>query len=384
MIQQLIQRLIDDTAGWLSGESDPNRRKERSANAVLAADPFDLTLYMEQLWDVADIPIDEDLQQGRKTLYQTGRFAKYAPADTSRYFPPWDHFIYAYVLENTRAVQIMRRIVREYRTGEALGIASSQTRRWVEAAETLLFGAANPLSAWLSTSAIRPDPEAVRRNAYWRMFGMDLAFGREDNSPAQYDKAQAANTMFAALFEELLFELWQAISNINNRAGVNQSDDDRIFRIAEQLRFVLCSRRQSDMLRREELSAVTALGWADVTVAFDSPVVKDLGADATNPGDRLRIMGERVGLAAHSRSAAFFSMAAEISMLLRAIEAGFVSGPDKAWLLYSTEPKLPSGEGPFGAESRRVITEWAAATGKNLKERSKPIDLRAPRLVAVG
>jgi hypothetical protein len=116
-------------------------------------------------------------------------------------------------------------------------------------------------------------------------------------------------------------------------------------------------------------------------------MVKDLGADATNAGDRLRIIGERVGLPAHSRSAAFFAMSAEISILLRVIEEGFVSGPDMAWLLYATEPKFttPDGEemGPFGAESRRVITEWAAATGKNLKERSKAVDVRAPRLVAV-
>lgn len=385
MIQQLIQRLLD--AGWQSGVADESQRKQLVANRVLSADPFDLVLYLEQLWDVADAPVDEDFNRGRSKLYMSGGFSVVPPnTATSPRFPPWDHLIYAYVVESTRVVQILGRIVREYRSGEALGVPSAETRRWVDATEALLFGAANPLAAWLSTSTIRPDAEAVRRNAYWRLFGLDLGFGREDNSAPVYAKAQAANATFTALFEELLFELWQAISNINNKIGVNQSDDDRIYRISEQLRFILASRRQNDVLRREELSAVTALSWAELSVAFDTPVVKDLGATASNPGDRLKIMGERVGLPAHSRSAAFFAMSAEISMLLRAIEAGFVSGPEKAWLLYSTTPTF-TFEGkqisPFGAEARRVITEWAAATGKDLKARGKSVETRQPRLVAV-
>jgi hypothetical protein len=383
MIQQLVQRLVADTA-WFPGVTDPTERKSTAARTVLAADPLDLVLFMEQQWDIADAAAGDASKEGRKGLYRLGRFSevKPAPADPRR-FPGWDHLIYAYVLESTRAVQILRRVVREFQSGEALGIPSQATRRWAEATEALLFGAANPLAAWLSTSQARPDSEAVRRNAYWRMFGLELGFGNEDNSAPVFAKVQAANTTFAALFEELLFELWQAISNLHNFAGVNQSDDDRIYRIAEQLRYVLNSRRQNGMLRREELSAVTALGWAELSVSFNTAIVQDLGAEATNPGDRLRIIGERVGLPAHSRAAAFFAMSGEISTLLRAIETNLISGPDKAWLLYSTEPQISGQNGPFGAESRRVITEWAAATGKDLKVRGKPIETRSPRLVAV-
>jgi hypothetical protein len=380
MIQQLVQRLIDGGMPKLD-----------AASVVLTADPLDLILYMEKVWDRVDPPLPAPpIVEARQKLYALGRFDSVEPVnpamgtvDLTR-LDLWDHFAYAYVLENTRVVQILRRIVRAYRTGEALGAPSQQTRKWVEATEALLFGAANPLTAWLSVSNVRADPEMVRRNAYWRMFGLDLAFGGDDNSAPVYDKAQAANTGFAPLFEELLFELWQAIGNERNFSGVNQSDDDRIFRIAEQLRFILRARRQTDMLRREELSAATALGWAELTVSFDSPVVLDLGANASNPADRLRTMGERVGLPSHSMSAAFFSMAKEISIFLRTIESGIVSGTDKAWVLYATRPPVAgSTDEPVGSEARRVITEWAAATGKNLKERSKPVDVRTPRLVSV-
>lgn len=377
MIPQLVRNLIP-----VANPDDATpAQKWTAAQTVLTADPLDLTLYMEQVWDTATIGEPGDLQSARDFFWKQGRFA--SQTGTLSPVGPWDHFGYAYVLECTRIVQILKRIVREYRNGETLGIPSPDTQRWLDVTETLLFGAANPLSAWLSTSAVRQDPEAVRRNAYWRMFGMDLSFGGDDNGAPVYDKAKAANTTFNALFEELLFELWQAISNERNLVGVNQSDDDRIFRIAEQLRYVLTSRRQQGLLRREELAAATALGWAELSVAFDTSLVEDLGAQASSPGDRLRLMGEKVGLPAHSRSAAFFSMAAEISILLRVIEAGIVKDADQAWILYAMPASPADSPRTIGTEVRRVITEWAAATGRNLKERAKPVEVRPQRLVAV-
>jgi hypothetical protein len=373
MIQQLVQRLVSAVV-----------TRDQAAAIVLGADPLDLTLHMEQVWNAFDpwAPNPPPAGQARTALWGFGRFAGNAPAGN---VPAWEHLGYAFVLENTRVVQIMRRVVREYRSGEGLGVPSVETQRWLDATEALLFGAANPLTAWLSTSAVRADSEAVRRNAYWRLMGMDLSFGTEDNRPFAYDKATAANTSFSNLFEELLYELWQAISNIRNSSGVNASDNDRIYRIAEQLRFMLNARRQYQMLAREELAATTALGWLELTLSADTPVVIDLRAQATSPADRLKIIGERVGLAPHSRAAALFSMAADLSLVLRAIEAGYVSRPEFAWLLYDTAapqgaPATPLT--PLGSESRRVITEWSAATGKDLKTRARPIEVNGRSLVA--
>jgi hypothetical protein len=376
MIPQLVQHVVDAFG----------IPRDVAANTILAADPLDLVLRMEQVWNVyvpdpATTPNPSPAGPARVALINIGGF-RTLPIPAS---PAWDHLGYSYVLENTRIVQILRRVVREYRVGEGLGIPSLPTQRWLNATEALLFGAANPFSSWLSTSFVRLDPEAVRRNAYWRFFGLDLAFGGDDNKPPVYDKANAANTSFVRLFEELLFELWQAMTNERNYAGANASDDDRIYRLAEELRFILESRRQSAALAREELAAATALGWAELTVSFDSPVVADLRAQAESPSDRLRLIGERVGLPAHSKSAAFFSMASELSLFLRTIEAGIVSGPQFAWVLYL--PRKPATQPatapePIGAEARRVITEWAAATGKDLKARGKPVETARPRLVA--
>lgn len=380
MFQQLVNRIMT------TPPNPPGLSREDAGATVLLADPFDLMLHMEQVWQVfsPNVTVPPSVGTARQSLWQTGAFSQYAPADS----PAWDHLGYSYVLENSRAVQILRRVVREYRSGEGLGIPSVATQRWLDATEVLLFGAANPIASWLSTSTIRTDPEAVRRNAYWRFFGLDLAFGTDDNRPPIYDKANAANTGFLKLFEELLFELWQAITNVRNTSGVNASDDDRIFRIAEQLQFVLRSRRQFHLLAREELAAAAALSWVELTLSANTPVVIDLRAQATSPSDRLRMIGERVGLAPHSKSAALFSMAADLSIFLRVVESGIVNDPTLAWVFYlerqppnlppPVPPNLPHPL-PIGDHTRRLITEWAAATGKDLKVRAKPMEVMSRR-----
>lgn len=370
MIPLLVQRIV----------TKDGITKEQAALKVLIADPFDLTLHMEQLWDVTQ-PWGAQLSAGkaRRSLWANGDFATYVPAE----LPAWDHLGYSYVLENTRIIQILRRVVREFRSGEGLGVPKIETQQWLDATEALLFGASNLVPAWLSTSGVRPDAEAVRRNAYWRLLGLDLAFGDDQNNPPVYDRATATNSSFVRLFEELLFELWRAMTNVHNYVGEDASDDDRIYRIAEELGYVLRSRRQNKLIAREELAAATALGWAELTVSTNNPIVTDLGASATNAANRLQLIGERVGLAAHSKSAAFFSMAGSLSKFLYAIEGGLVTGPDSAWLLYLEKNPVGQTGTPIGADSRRVITEWAAATGKDLKARSRPVETARPRLVAV-
>ncbi|MDL9938657.1 hypothetical protein QSJ18_18075 [Gordonia sp. ABSL1-1] len=370
----MIPQLVDQIAGTLAG---PDPRAQAQA-MVLTADPLDLVLRMEQVWDTANIWSQPTSPAGpaRAALFNLGAFAG-VPLPTE---PAWDHLIYAYAIENTRAAQILGRVVRAFRAGEGLGVPSVATQRWLDVTEALLFNANNPFPAWLSTSGLRPDAEAVRRNAYFRMFGMDLAHGTDANGPYPFEKAEASNRGFVALFEELLFELWRAIENVRNLVAGNTTDDDRIYRLAEQIRFMLRSRRINGVLAREELAATTALGWAELTVSSNTPVVIDLRASATSSADRLKVIGERVRLNAHSKAAQFFSMSAELSLMLRAIEGGWITGSGQSWLLYQNTtppavPPLPPGQRPLGVEVRRVITEWAAASGHELKQRATPITL---------
>lgn len=362
----MIPQLVNQLGGGAAAQAN-----------VLTADPLDLIWRMEQVWDAANVwaPNPPPAGLARRALFGAGAYSGVAATQ-----PAWDHWMYSFALENTRAPQILARVVRAFRGGEGLGIPSTATQRWLDATEALLFGAANPLAAWLSTSSARPDAEAVRRNGYYRMFGMDLAHGTETNRPVTFDKAEAANKAFPRLFDELLYELWRAIENIRNLVAGNTTDDDRIYQLAEQIGFMLRTRRQNGLLAREELSAATAMGWVELTLSSNTPVVVDLRAQATSPANRLRIIGERVGLPPHSRANSFFSMSAELSLLLRALEAGWVTGGGTAWLLYqlNVPPGVPApaaGIVPLGQEVRRVITEWSAASGRDLKARTVPVQV---------
>lgn len=377
MIPQLAYRL----AGGTAAAKPTDAALADATEDVLSADPLDLVLYGDQLWELAAPPpasVTPTLPTSgiRQHLVSNNRF-KAVPAATPG--KSWDHLGYSFCIDNTRAPQILLRVLKGYRSGEGLGIPSAATQRWLDVTEVLLAGAVNPMAAWLSTSAVRPSAEAVRRNAYWRVFNMDLSFGTDANAPFVYDKAEASNRSFPQLFEELLFELWRAIENLKNLVGANSTDNDRIFRLAEQLSYVLRTRRQNGVLDREELSAALAMGWVELTLASNTPVVRDLRAEATSPGDRLRIMGERVGLAPHSKAGAFLSMASELSLVLRTLEANQVRSPNDAPILYSmTKPAI-------GEESLRVLTEWSAATGRDLKARKSAVAVQSsngmPQLV---
>lgn len=177
--------------------------------------------------------------------------------------------------------------------------------------------------------------------------------------------------------------LWSYIGGIAGKTAIAeiQLHRDRvfrsgtpIFRIAEELQYVLRSRRLGKMLDREELAAATVLGWVELTLSNDNFVVEDLKAQSGSSANRLKLIGNRVGLPAHSKSAALFSMSEDLSILLRTIESAVIT-PSTVTILY-----LP---GPVGEASRRVITEWSAATGKDLKARVKPVEVSRPRLVSV-
>ncbi len=370
MIQQLVERLAN--------ASTPPDVPGAVAD-VLTADPLDLVFHMEQVWDAANLhaPNPRPAGPARQFLLAANQFDPVVPPvndpPANPASPAWFHLGYAFAVENTRVAQVMARVVRSFRAGEGLGIPSYATQRWLDITEVLLLEAAYPVPAWLSTSRARPDPEAVRRNAYLRLFGMDLAHGTDGNAPYPFERTDTANRAFVPLFEELLHELWRAIENVRNIAGANAADDDRIFRLAEQLGFMLRARRQNALLGREELAAVTAMGWLDLSLSANTPVVADLRANATSQADRLRIIGERVGLAPHSKAGAFFSMAEELALLLRALEAAWVSDASQSWILYRDTP-APA----IGTQVRRVITEWSAATGRDLKARPRPSEVVTP------
>ena len=271
----------------------------------------------------------------------------------------WDHLIYAYVVENTRVFDIFRRVLHAFAHGEDLGVPIEGSEHWLRATEALFFREPAPFFIYALTSSIRPNLTATRRNAYYRMFGLDLNHGGDDNQPVPYLKPSASNTEFAATLEELLREIWIGIINVNTTSGPRPTDDAKIASLAEKLYDMLRTRRISGNLAREEFFFVSMMAWFHLTLEYNSPIVLALRAEGASPEQRLFKIAERVKLPAHAHAKSFFDMADAISRILTQIETGIYNDAAAAPALYTP--------GPIERDIRTIITHWSAATGRDLK-----------------
>jgi hypothetical protein len=355
-------------------------RPEDAAQAVLSGyNSTQLADFLEQYWDVAVRAMRPAYADA--TNIEPVDLA--AMARANRFEPPnppppplpapgpggivngpesFHHLIYAFALENTKMVEIFRRVLIELVHGERLSLGSQVTQRWAQLTEELFFTHPRAYSIRGITSDVRSRHDAVRRNAYYRLLGLDLSHGQEDGAQVPYVKAEVANRDFALLFEALLREVWLAIKNRNNLVGEDATDENAIDTLRRRLREMLLARRLGGALTREEFDAVAMLSWFHLTVLFNTAITADLRADAAGAADRLRLIGHKVGIPPHSRTDAFLQLAQPLSIILRAIELDAVPNAEA---LYA---------GPYTADMLTLITQWSIATGQNLKD---PM-LRAP------
>ncbi|MCI0601358.1 MAG: hypothetical protein L0Y60_17950 [Beijerinckiaceae bacterium] len=276
----------------------------------------------------------------------------------------YDHLIYAYMIENTRIYEIFRRVVFEFVHGEKLGVpGSGDSQKWLRTTEELFFREPPPFFITAVTGYVRPDIHATRRNAYQRMFDMNLNHGTDDNKPYPYVKAEAANNNFIATFEEFVREVWIGIENFNNSSGAKPTDDAKIADLAEKLFDMLMTRRQTGNLSREEFVFVSWMSWFHLTVDSNLPVILDLRAQATSPEERLFKIAQRVGLPAHGLSKHYFDIADSISRILIEIETGKFNDPLAVPALYTPAPGGPN------AAMLTIIRHWSIITGREMKAR---------------
>ena len=356
------------------------------APAVFNLHPMQLSRYLEETWINRAVtpPPNPPLLPAPTQLEVPVRLR--SDEATSYVVPPplngaiWDHLVYAYMVENTRAYEIFRRVLEEFLYGERLGTPTDETQRWLRTTEQLFYSADAPLHIYTLTSWIRPDVRATRRNAYFRMFGMDLNHGTDDNRPYPYPRAAASNTEFIGTWEEFLREVWRGIENFTNTSGARPTDDATIANLARTMNDMLTVRREGGNLARDELQHVSAMSWFHLTVEYDSPVVQDLEAQGNAAEERLLKIGQRVGLPAHSRSGAYFRLADNMSLILRAIEARQFNTEAGAQTLY--EPSPPAPPPPAGQPSIRdamtnIIRDWSIVTGRDMKARR--VSMTAPQ-----
>src|SRR5262249_27543897 len=335
--KHLLQRSIGRRAAPVGSlTSAPQTQGERpmfrqfaalvtTPDVLFDAHPFELAWLLEEVWrqridDAPNLPANVGKSLGdpdrRSNLDATPPYAINWPplsteikkilkhtisGDPVRRTFRWDHLIYAYMIENTRAYEIFRRVIHEFAHGEKLGAPTKESQKWLRNTEELFYKDGAPFFIASIDSHIRPDLRANRRNPYQRMFAMELNHGGDDGKPYPYVRAEAANNEFVATFEEFLREVWVGMTYVTATSSSNPTDPPKIATLASKLKNMLMSRRQSGNLSREEFSAVTAMAWFHLALEYKnnndhSPIVEALRAEANGTEQRLFKIAERVGL----------------------------------------------------------------------------------------
>ena len=244
-----------------------------------------------------------------------------------------DHLVYAYLVESTGVFEVMAEVVRRLSVGETLNPISPAAHRWVRTTEELFFRDPPLYSIQGVLSELRPDQRVNRRNAYWRMFGLEpphpvparwLRPGVADGSWKQ-DVGDGVNSSFREKWTELLRQVWLGIENANNGIGPNATDKEYIAFLCDALRDMMALRRRGGLLAREEFAYVSTLSWFHLTLEDNFPIVADLNAQAPGPAERLEKLAARVGMTPAARSRELFELADLMSGLLRAIELSVFS-----------------------------------------------------------
>jgi hypothetical protein len=272
----------------------------------------------------------------------------------------WEHLIYAYMVENTRVYDIFRRVLDQMLHGEKFGLAREATQKWLRNTEQLWYSDPAPFYIPAVQSHIRPDLSATRRNAYQRMFGMDLNHGTESGAPYPYQKADAANKDFISMFEEFLREVWIGMANVSNINGPKPTDDAKIANLATRLHDMLRSRRIYGTGSRGEFVWICMMQWFHLTLLSDLPIITDLRAEAASPEERLFKIAQEVTLPANQFAKAYLDISQPISHILIALEMG----------TYNTVGAVPALYTPgqaVEADLRVIITDYSVISGRDMK-----------------
>jgi hypothetical protein len=287
---------------------------------------------------------------------------------------PWEHLVYAYLVESTGVVEVLTEVVRRYVTGESLDPPSVDTLVWLRTTEELFLRDAPQFAIGSVSSSVRPDAAVNRRNAYWRMFGCDLPHplpGHPEGQAWKRAAGTAANTRFLEIWHELLRQVWLGIENDRNEVGANPTDPSYVAYLCQSLGEMFRLRRRGGLLAREEFAYVALASWFHLTVEFETSLVRDLrattgGAGALgNAADRLALIGSRVGITPPRAAREMFELADLLSPLMWFIELGHFDDAARARLLFES---FDAPDAPLVSMMTRVVDLWQSATGVVLKE----------------
>jgi hypothetical protein len=349
-----LHRLFEETWNYSDHARLPNGGTNAGAVTQLAS-------------PIALYPSGVDFANPLPPGFANGNSLPIQPPGIAEPRPVWRNLIYAFLIESTGAYEIMAEVVRRLKVGETLSTLTPASTQWLRATDTLFYSENSALAIRRGYSNLTP--REASRNAYWRLFGLDLPhviplrWSKSVGSPWKDDVGPSANVSFREKWSELLRQLWLGIENSNNFVGANATDGSYVALLCQTISDMLLMRRQGGQLLREEYEHVSAMDWFDLTLSQNYPIVVDLGCDATNAADRLAKLGQLVGMTPAPRAREMFELARFLPTLLRQIELRNFNTRAQAETLY----RFPS---LLRDDVNQTIDLWQSATGDRVKDRA--------------
>jgi hypothetical protein len=353
-------------------------------------DPGFIENAIQKHWaDMATVPYYHDVEENIVTPF--------VDKNNPNVRTPLYHLIYPYLVENTRAIQIIEKLLLSFLSGEMEekptgSRISNLAIRWMQNTENLFFNYLDEEFNQNNRSILKPTSVASRRNAYYRMFGMDLAFGdRKENAPVEFHKPGASNKNFISFFEKFLTQFWKSYSNSIKNTGGN-IESSSIIETAQKLREMLMAIRTTELdftnyrfanLSNLEYTSSVLASWIYFIISYNSPLVQFFNCTGNTAGERLIKIAQRVRISAHIKSDYFLIMAPAMNNVLRNIELdlySFSNEPHVKRIIGSHNPSLSPPGTPDEMntlnEILMIINQWEKATGHRIKNPdSEPIEL---------
>ncbi|MDX2306439.1 MAG: hypothetical protein NW226_26760 [Microscillaceae bacterium] len=281
------------------------------------------------------------------------------------------HLIYAFLVENTGLVRALQKVLYLYIHGEALGMPSQETARWLQNTEQLFYQNHSFKKFLALRSTLRPNFEATRRNIYFRMFGSEVDYGA-GSSTYKYTKSNLNNENFSSILDRVFTLVWQGIINSSNLVGADATDDIALFEMLRILRELLTARRgnipqipnsgdYSNLnITREEFLSVVMVMWFRRAMQFQ-PLMEDLSTTANTDSERIFKLGRKVSVAIHPKTRYMLDLAPLMAIFLRLLERGDFDDLNNVRSLYDKNSALG------GQLMMRLLNYWEQYKGIKLK-----------------
>lgn len=295
-------------------------------------------------------------------------FASGLPPTDQRFYCPFNHLGYSFLLENTKIFEIFHKIMELYINGETLTHPTIEAARWLQNTTKLMFNDEPIYSNFLVTNKISTSEDTSRRNSYKRLFGADLSHGNSQNQ--NYPKSNINNDDFFRVYEEFLKLSWIGQAEYTNTSGTNYTESERIKTLADDLKSMLLSRRTvENSLENYEFLDLSTIEfkshlrsmWFYHAISYNSPIIKEMSCEGTSAFDRLQKMGSKVGINCHSKTSSFMELAPLFGFWCRSLELDMI---DDGYISSMLTPQTAPHK-----HVTAMINLYEATTGKDIKQR---------------